>query len=190
MTKHESGISIELLHRLFEIDKKEGRLFWKPRDSSLFWPKKRSAEHACANWNSRYAGKPALNSVDGSGHLTGRIFDKLFHAHRVIFAMDHGVWPTGSIDHINGDPSDNRPENLRDVTHQENHRNQRLRKNNTSGSIGVNFNKARNKWQASIMVDYKAIHLGFFLSKEAAIEARESAQKKYGFHANHGEVTS
>jgi hypothetical protein len=190
MTEREEGMPIELLNQLLRLDREAGQLFWKARKPSLFRSGKRPAEHVCANWNSRYAGTPALSSVDGSGHLTGRIFDKLFYAHRVIFAIENGRWPEGFIDHISGDPSDNRPENLRDVTHQENHRNQRLRKNNTSGSLGVNFHKARNKWQASITVNYRAIHLGFFLTREEAIKARKDAQKRYGFHSNHGGVAS
>lgn len=52
--------------------------------------------------------------------------------------MLFGKIPNGcQIDHINGDRSDNRPDNLRIVTHAENGRNQCLRKTNTTGKMGV-----------------------------------------------------
>jgi len=100
--------------------------------------------------------------------------------------MTRGHWPTLSIDHINGIPADNRPDNLRDVAHIENHRNQRLRKNNTSGALGVSFNKRRSKWTAHITINGVYKHLGFFDSKDAAIGVRRSAEITSGFHENHG----
>lgn len=187
MLDREKAISIEMLFELLEIDVDAGRLKWKSRPVSHFSASKtRTAEHVANNWNSRYAGTPALNCLDSSGHLCGRIFDQLIYAHRVVFAMTRGHWPSMSIDHINGDPSDNRPCNLRDVSHLENHRNQKIRKNNTSGVLGVSFNQLRKTWGASIMVSGSGVHLGAFKTKEAAIAARAAAEKSFGFHENHG----
>jgi len=84
------------------------------------------------------------------------------------------------VDHINGKTSDNRIENLRVCTHKENIRNCTLKaKNNKSGYRGVSFDKSRNKWQASIKVDYKSIGLGRFLNKEDAALAYNNFAKKY-----------
>jgi HNH endonuclease len=98
----------------------------------------------------------------------------------------HLRWPDGEIDHINGDRSDNRWENLRDATHAENHRNMRISKRNTSGRVGVSWGKAQQQWQAYISMDGKLLHLGFFGSWDDASSAREAAERHLGFHANHG----
>ena len=59
--------------------------------------------------------------------------------------------------------------------------------NNTSGSIGVFCYKAKNKWRAHIQKDGKNIHLGYFETKEEAIEARSKAEETYfkEFRAQH-----
>jgi hypothetical protein len=57
--------------------------------------------------------------------------------------------------------------------------NQRQKKSNTSGRTGVRFYKSRGKWVATIGVDRKPIHLGYFVSFEEACAAREAAELKY-----------
>ena len=83
------------------------------------------------------------------------------------------------VDHINHNPLDNRKENLRICTQQQNNKNQKKKSNNTSGVIGVCWDKSRNKWAASIMYNHKNIHLGRFNTKEEAIEARKQAEIEY-----------
>ena len=86
-------------------------------------------------------------------------------------------------------PLNNRIDNLRDVDHVTNGRNQRTPTNNTSGVCGVYQDRRRGKegkWIARIKVDYKAIHLGSFDTLEAASSTRKEAEIKYGFHENHG----
>lgn len=86
------------------------------------------------------------------------------------------------IDHINGDPLDNRKSNLRMATHSENSRNTKLRIDNTSGSKGVYFKneKWRNKkWFAYINLNNKRINLGYFLTKEDAENIRNKAEQDY-----------
>ncbi len=90
------------------------------------------------------------------------------------------------IDHINHDPSDNRLANLRKVKRLDNMRNQSMRSTNPSGVTGVRFNKECHKWQATIMVLGKEIHLGLFEGFNRAVHARKAAEVKYGFHENHG----
>jgi hypothetical protein len=95
--------------------------------------------------------------------------------------------PEHGIDHEDGNGLNNRWENLRDVTRLENMRNRRKYKNNTSGVVGVVWNKARGKWQVQIKVKGTLIFLGYFVNKDDAIKARKKADIKYGFHKNHGE---
>lgn len=82
-------------------------------------------------------------------------------------------------DHINRNPLDNRRANLRKATQKENMQNRSKHKNNTSGIMGVNWRKDRNKWRAFISVDNKQIFLGYFADKKDAIKTRLKAELKY-----------
>ena len=83
------------------------------------------------------------------------------------------------VDHINGDPLDNRIVNLRVCTNQENIFNSKVSKNNTSGVHGVSFHKPTKMWRAYINLDRKQIHLGMFDNIEDAKESRLKAEMKY-----------
>ena len=83
------------------------------------------------------------------------------------------------VDHINGDPLDNRRENLRIVTQQENNMNLSMRKTNKSGVSGVCWDKSTNKWKAEITYKYKKINLGRFDTLEETTKARKDAEMKY-----------
>lgn len=89
------------------------------------------------------------------------------------------------VDHINGDSSDNRLENLRLATNTQNARNRGKSKHNTSGYKGVFWHKATNKWTAQIGVDRKRIYLGIFDTPELAHRAYCEAAKVY-----HGEFAN
>ena len=82
-------------------------------------------------------------------------------------------------DHINRNPLDNRKENLRKCTTTENIQNSSLRNNNTSGIIGVSWNKNKNKWRARIVVNGQEKSLGYFVNKDDAIRIRLNAEAKY-----------
>ena len=124
-----------------------------------------------------------------SGYLYIRITvnekAKQFSLHRLAWLYTHGYLPE-FIDHINHDRSDNRIDNLREVSRIENNMNQSKAKHNTSGHIGVSWHKGQKKWTSGIKVNYKRIHLGSFDDIDDAIRARKQAEVKYGFHANHG----
>lgn len=83
------------------------------------------------------------------------------------------------IDHINRNPLDNRRENLRICTQQQNTMNSSTRCDNTSGIPGVFWYKSRNKWMAYITINGKRKHLGYFKTKEGAVEARRQAEIEY-----------
>ena len=74
---------------------------------------------------------------------------------------------------------DNRKNNFRPATYQENARNRSLSKKNTSGFIGVCWDKETSKWLAYIKLDYNQIKLGRFINKEDAIRTRLRAEKEY-----------
>ena len=164
----------DFLRKILRYELDTGKLFWLER------------EDVQPQWNARWAGKEAFTTVHRSGYKHGHIMYKRFLAHRVIWAIFYDCWPENQIDHINGVRDDNRIKNLRHVTAVENSRNQKLAKNNTSGVTGVFWNKWRSKWEAFIRFDGKNHLLGRFDCKSDAIAARRKAEKKYGFHENHG----
>lgn len=171
----------EVLRQLLRYEPETGKLFWLPRGAGMF-PKPESAK----GWNARFAGAEAFATDNGEGYMAGRINGKSLKAHRVVWALVHGEWPSGEIDHINGNPSDNRISNLRDVDRTENVRNSKRGKNNTSGVNGVGFDKRRSQWIAHICHKAKRIHIGSFLTKDAALAARKAAEADLGYHPNHG----
>ncbi len=112
------------------------------------------------------------------------------HCHRLALHLSGVEIAKGlHVDHIDGDQSNNRLNNLRVVTCQGNMRNAKLPSTNKSGVIGVYWNSAVGKWRANIKINYKCIHLGYYTNKDDAIKARKAAEIKYGFHENHGRAS-
>jgi len=182
MTPRETKFSVEELHRLIRLDAETGLLFWLPRPEEMF-----TARREWLRWNARYAGNEALGTVTEYGHKRGKIHAGRFWAHRVVWALAHGRWPAGEIDHINGDPADNRPENLRDGAPRANCKNQKLRKSNTTGMMGVTWRRDRSRWLVRIAdkAGNRTV-VGSFVSLDDAKAARKAAEQQNGYHRNHG----
>ena len=188
MSKAEARVAPELLHELLKLDVDTGKLFWLAREEKHFSDVGRSAKHRCANWNSKFAWREAFYTVDLHGYRHGYIFNAIFSAARVVFAMHHGKWPSHHIDHINGNKTDDRPVNLRDVHRQENMRNRALSINSQTGSHGVSLHLG--KFDAYITDCKKKKHLGRFSNQADAIAARKIAEAEFGYHQNHGRITA
>ena len=109
------------------------------------------------------------------GYVITTIDGKKKLLHRLLLKVE-GKNP---IDHINGNPLDNRKSNLRECTVQQNTMNTITCKSNKSGIKGVSFDKSRNKWRAYITLNDKQLYLGRYDAKEEAIEARKQAEIKY-----------
>ena len=178
--------SPSVLRQLIDYDPETGALVWRVRDVSFFTDGKKSAIQSMRRWNTRYAGKPALNYKGNAGYFSGRILGKPYRAHRVAWAIYSGLWPENEIDHINGNRSDNRIANLRSATSQENSKNRAICIRNTSGTIGVCWYNRDRVWVAKIYKNGRRIVIGRFKIKDDAISARAKANAEYGYHANHG----
>jgi len=99
--------------------------------------------------------------------------------HHAAWLYMTGEWPVGLVDHRDRNKAHNAWLNLRSATNAENCRNLGLSKRNTSGVRGVHWYKKLSKWAASIRVDRKLIHLGFFAGLDDAAQARREAELKY-----------
>ena len=122
-----------------------------------------------------------VSVMNVKGYYVTRINKRTYGAHRIIFLWHHGYLPP-EVDHIDLNRGNNRIDNLRSATTQENQRNTRARRNNSSGFKGVVYEKDRGTWRALICLDRKKIHLGRFSTPEAAHAAYKKAADKH-----HGE---
>ena len=172
-------MDIEKLKVLFTYDEKTGKLYHNHRPLEFF-----KTEHAFKSWNSRCAGKEA-GTLAKSGYVQINLSGKFSYAHRVAWALFYGNNPT-EIDHINGDRSDNRINNLRECTRQQNNANKHF----SSGLVnfkGVYYNKSSKKFMSRIKINRKTIYLGYFDTPEEAHAAYCTAADKYfGEFANYG----
>lgn len=85
------------------------------------------------------------------------------------------------VDHVNHNQSDNRKSNLEISNKSSNGLNRKgPQSNNTSGILGVNWVKDRNKWEARIKIGITTHNLGRFSCKEDAMKVRREAEIKYG----------
>jgi hypothetical protein len=112
------------------------------------------------------------------GYIRITIDGKRHYAHQLAFLYVHGYFPENDIDHIDGNPGNNKIKNLREVSHQCNIRNTGNPINNTSGVKGVSWHKPANKWMAYIVVNGKLKHLGYYKNFDDAAKARYKAEKK------------
>ncbi len=165
------------LKGLLHYDSETGRLYWRKRECA-------ATERALKSWNTKFAGKEYGGLV--YGYRVGSIMGRPCPAHIIVFAMEHGRWPQQEIDHIDGDRSNNRISNLRDVSTTENRRNSRMRHSNKSGTTGVCWITKTKKWRADISCDKGRLYLGEFANKADAIIARKAAERRHGYHPNHG----
>jgi len=181
---------IDVLRKLVRLDEATGRLYWLPRPLDMFAGDEGRRRQAGVTWNKRWAGREAFCTPRPDGYRDGALLWQRVLAHRVVFALVNGRWPVAEVDHLNHERGDNRPENLREATHLTNHRNQSLRKNNTSGVMGVYWQKNRHTWNAAVMVRGRSVHLGSFQTYDEAVAARRAAERRYGFHENHGAIAA
>jgi hypothetical protein len=123
---------------------------------------------------------------DRQGYRRINIDGDYYFCHRLAFLYMEGDFPKDATDHINHIRDDNRWSNLRCADAALNSRNNSIRKDNTSGVVGVTWHKGDKKWQAQISSGLKNIYLGSFDSIGTAKKVREEASKNYNYHPNHG----
>ncbi len=130
--------------------------------------------------NGQRTGKRA-GCVRHDGYVLIWVCGKLWLAHRLVFLYMEGALPAEDVDHINGQPSDNRWLNLRHATRSINNRNQKLSTNNTSGLHGVSWVEHRKHWRAYIKLSGKHVSLGRHKTLLDAAAARIRAEKQHDF---------
>lgn len=110
----------------------------------------------------------------------------LEYMHRTILArkLDRPLRPGEEVDHIDGNPLNNRRANLRPATSAQNKRNSRVYANNASGYKGVFWDKWGRRWRAQIRENGHIRHIGYFYSRiDAAHAYDDAARRLYGPYA-------
>ena len=118
-----------------------------------------------------------------NGYRGIRFNGKDYKEHRLVWLYHHSVWPK-RLDHINRVKDDNRIENLREVTHQQNMFNTSAYKNNKLGVKNICVSKSF-RYQVGFTLNGKVVYLGTFDTIEEAIEKRDIWSKE-----NHGEFAT
>jgi len=120
----------------------------------------------------------SVAGTDLNGYVAIRVDRVSYLAHRLVWLLNHGRFPAGEIDHINGQKADNRIENLREVNHRTNCENEvRARNNNKLGLLGVSLDAG--KFKAQININGKKVNLGRFRSATEAHEKYLDAKRRY-----------
>ena len=137
----------DLVRQMLDYDPATGVLTWLPRPREMF-----SRSNSYWRWNKLFSGMPAGSA--GANKISVCINDVRYMAHRLAWLHYYGEPVPPLIDHIDGDPHNNRIDNLRAATKSQNMVNSPTQKNNTSGYRGVQ--KAPNQssgFAASIRVE-------------------------------------
>jgi hypothetical protein len=132
------------------------------------------------NKNNKKAGSKNIIPYDKTLVLGTR-----YYIHRLIFLYHYGFFPQ-FVDHIDGNPTNNKIENLREANSSQNMKNQKIPKDNTSGVKNVCWHKKAKKWCVQLRLNGKKFHIGLFQDLELAeLIAIEARNKYYGEWANH-----
>jgi hypothetical protein len=125
--------------------------------------------------------------IDKDGYRVIIIDKKPHRAHNLAWIFSFGKPPDGILDHRNGDPRDNRIENLRECSVKENAFNSKKNIKNTSGVKGVSWRSDRNSWEAVVKVDgVRKFRRLFKTIEEAENAVRIAREEFHGEFANHG----
>ena len=156
-------LNFDRLNEVLYYDLSVNHFRWKIKPN---WSIKIGAIAGCLHSNGRW-----IIKIDGKNHFE----------HRLIWLYHTGVWPKKHIDHINGNPSDNRLENLREATRSQNLLNRGVQKNNKSTGH-KNICPNNSGYKVECRLDRKLHYLGTFRTVEEAIVVRDEWCRKH-----HGE---
>jgi hypothetical protein len=164
---NEEVLPYELANTLWDYDSNSGVLTWKINKGVA------KLGYIAGSTNTR-----GYINISYGGHL--------YYAHRLAWLLYYKRWPDSNliIDHIDGNKTNNKIENLRECTRSQNKQNSTLYKNNALGIKGVRFIAERNLYIARIYVKGQAVYLGSFKTAEDARDAYNTkAEELFGaFH--------
>lgn len=144
-------------------------LHYDPKTGLFWWIKSGLA---------RQKNKPA-GTIREDGYVLVCFAYKQYYAHRLAWLLMTGKWPAKEIDHKDGNPANNRWNNLRAANRANQLQNSRIKRSNTSGYKGACWAEKESRWLASITLNGKNKFLGYYSTKELAHAAYADAAKKH-----------
>ena len=153
-----NALNQDLLHELFRYE--NGCLYWK------------------SDRGNRVRAGDRAGRVNTNGYRQVSISGSYYYEHRLIYAMHFAQVPE-FLDHIDGSRCNNRIENLRPATREQNMHNRKANINNTSGIKGVCWSAATKKWSGFCWVSGKQYNLGYFDKKDDAATAVAAFREKH-----------
>lgn len=122
--------------------------------------------------------------LNGNGYRYLGLMRFVYTEHRLAWLYMTGSWPTQQIDHVDGNRSNNKWHNLRQVTAKQNSENRvRARADSPYGVTGVSRIKESGKWRAVLKNNRKFVHLGCFNTLEEAVSARKEGERIHFTHS-------
>ena len=127
-------------------------------------------------------GDIAGNIDKTTGYCGIKYNSRRYKSHRLAWLYVYRKIPVDKvIDHVDGNPSNNRISNLRLCLQSENMRNRKIGRDNKSGHKGVSWHKSSGKWKVQVSVDSKVVHLGLYITREEASAVyNEFCQQHHG----------
>lgn len=180
-------VSQDEIKKVLVYNSETGVFIWKERPLDMFRercdrPRIRSRD----SWNTRYANKPA-GSLNSRGYMEIAIDGKRYSAHILAWVYEYGSLPDSDIDHVDNNKLNNAIGNLRLATKSQNSANCKRFVTNKSGYKGVYYSDDVGKYRATIRVNKKSIHLGYFSDPEIAHSVYlEAATEYFGEFARAG----
>jgi hypothetical protein len=144
------GLTAEVLRTIVRYDAENGKFYWLK-----------------SNNQSAVVGGEAGTIEPTSGYVRFTVLGRKYQAHRLVWLYVNGRWPEHQIDHRNMIKSDNRIENLREATYQDNAANKRVFKSNIIGLKGVS-RKPDGRFIARIGREGRVLTIGVFDCPAAA----------------------
>ena len=152
-------------------------LIYDPESGHFYW------KEDSGRWGRIKAGSIAGHKKS-NGYIVINIKGKLCYAHRLVFELEGGIPDGMEVDHINGDASDNRRNNLRLCSSRQNSYNTRRPVTNKTGIKSVHFDAGTGKFRVRIRKDGVHVHVGLFNSlEEAAVAASAARSQLHGEYA-------
>lgn len=158
------------MKRLPTIERVKKLLRYDAEVGAFFWLKHGRGQYVRAG--------ARAGSFQSNGYRVVRIEGSLLLEHRLALFYVNGAWPD-EVDHIDGDPSNNRMSNLRVCNRTQNNANKGPQRNGSSGFKGVSLFKRTGRWKAEIGCNGKRYHLGYFDTPEQAHAAYVAAAQKH-----------
>jgi hypothetical protein len=163
---------LEILEQWFSLEKETGKLHWIKK------PAKKIRVGDEAGWRQNHNGLIRVSiTVPGEGR---------FLRARVVWKMFYGSEPPAVVDHVDRNPLNDSPENLRDGTNGVNQRNKPV----TSSTGLVGAFKCGNKWQSTIQREGRTVYLGVFETPEEANAAYMAAKVLLTGEKSNGQCVS